>query len=171
MAFIVIASLPAPLGGMASALHYAPYLLLLVVAFFVSGANAPRSLAIFGTIIVGLLIACMVSSGQVAMWTVLSVGLFCSVMFSNIFALAIEGLGPLKSQASSLLIMAILGGAILPPLQGKIADVFGLQTSFVVPMLAFAYVVFFGLYGHQVGRPSTASSFEGSEALGSTGAV
>ena len=171
VAFIVIALLPAPLGGMAS--HYAPYLLLLVVAFFVSGANAPRSLATFGTIIVGLLIACMVSSGQVAMWTVLSVGLFCSVMFSNIFALAIEGLGPLKSQASSLLIMAILGGAILPPLQGKIADVFGLQTSFVVPMLAFAYVVFFGLYGYRVGRPAggTADALGGPEVLGSTGAV
>jgi FHS family L-fucose permease-like MFS transporter len=97
----------------------------------------------------------MFASGETAKWTVLAVGLFCSVMWSNIFALAIEGLGPLKSQASSLLVMAILGGAILPPLQGVIADHFGIQTSFMVPMIAFAYVAFYGLYGYRAGRSST----------------
>jgi FHS family L-fucose permease-like MFS transporter len=73
-------------------------------------------------------------------------------MWSNIFSLAIEGLGPLKSQASSLLVMAILGGAILPPMQGALADKFGIQSSFVIPMLAFAYVGFYGLYGYRAGR-------------------
>lgn len=78
--------------------------------------------------------------------------MFCSVMWSNIFSLAIEGLGRLKSQASSLLVMAILGGAVLPPLQGAVADKLGIQASFLVPMAAFAYVGFYGLYGFRAGR-------------------
>jgi FHS family L-fucose permease-like MFS transporter len=73
-------------------------------------------------------------------------------MWSNIFALAIEGLGPLKGQGSSLLVMAILGGAVLPPLQGAVADRCGVQFSFVVPMAAFAYIAFYGLYGYRAGR-------------------
>jgi FHS family L-fucose permease-like MFS transporter len=73
-------------------------------------------------------------------------------MWSNIFSLAIVGLGPLKSQASSLLVLAILGGAVLPPLQGALADRFGLQFSFVVPLIAFVYVGFYGLYGYRAGR-------------------
>jgi FHS family L-fucose permease-like MFS transporter len=77
-------------------------------------------------------------------------------MWSNIFSLAIEGLGALKSQASSLLVMAILGGAVLPPLQGALADRFGIQHSFVVPMVAFAYVAFYGAYGYRAGRATDA---------------
>jgi FHS family L-fucose permease-like MFS transporter len=77
-------------------------------------------------------------------------------MWSNIFSLAIEGLGPLKSQGSSLLVMAIFGGAVLPPLQGAVADQLGIQTSLVVPMAAFAYVGFYGLYGYRAGRRSAA---------------
>jgi FHS family L-fucose permease-like MFS transporter len=73
-------------------------------------------------------------------------------MWSNIFSLAIEGLGPLKGQASSLLVMAILGGAVLPPVQGFLADRLGIQQSFAVPMLAFAYVAFYGVFGHKAGR-------------------
>ena len=159
LAFAIIAFIPKL--GIDSALHYAPFLVLLVVAFFVGGASAPRMLAIFGTIIVGLLIASTITSGVVALWTVLAVGLFCSVMWSNIFSLAIEGLGPLKSQASSLLVMAIFGGAILPPVQGKLADLVGIQASFIVPMLAFAYVVFYGLFGHRAGRSPAALGSSG----------
>jgi FHS family L-fucose permease-like MFS transporter len=73
-------------------------------------------------------------------------------MWSNIFSLAIDGLGALKSQASSLLVMAILGGAVLPPIQGAVADRFGIQASFAVPIVAFVYVAFYGLYGYRAGR-------------------
>ena len=147
-AFVVAAAI----SGLADALHYAPFLAGLVIAFFIGEASANRMLALFGVIIMALLATVMGSSGTVAQWTVLGVGLFCSVMFSNIFSLAIEGLGPLKSQASSLLVMAILGGAILPPLQGLFADHIGIQYSFEVPMAAFAYVAFYGLYGYRAGR-------------------
>jgi FHS family L-fucose permease-like MFS transporter len=121
-------------------------------------------LAFFGAYGVGALIYYLlsVSSGDpinrigyrkgVVLGLLIAAGLFCSVMWSNIFSLAIEGLGPLKSQASSLLVMAILGGAILPPMQGALADKFGIQSSFVIPMLAFAYIGFYGLYGYRAGR-------------------
>jgi FHS family L-fucose permease-like MFS transporter len=140
------------LSGLGEALHYGVFLLILIAAFFLGESSAHRMLALFSAVIIALLAMGMTTAGQTAQWTILSVGLFCSVMWSNIFSLAIEGLGPLKSQASSLLVMAILGGAVLPPLQGTVADHFDIQLSFVVPMIAFAYVAFYGLYGYRAGR-------------------
>ena len=140
----------APATG--DALHYGALLAFLLAVFLLGGAHAGRMLAVFSLVIIGLLVVGMTGSGAAAKWAVLGIGLFCSVMWSNIFSLAIEGLGPLKSQASSLLVMAILGGALLPPLQGACADRFGIQASFVVPAIAFAYVAFYGLKGHRLGR-------------------
>jgi FHS family L-fucose permease-like MFS transporter len=92
------------------------------------------------------------------MWCVVAVGLFTSIGWSNTFSLALEGTGIYKSQVSSLLVMAILGGAVLPPLQGKIADVtHNLQISFFVPLVAYAYVAFYGLKGHRIGRGTEAA--------------
>ena len=89
------------------------------------------------------------------MWCVIGVGLFTSIGWPNIFSLALDGMGVHKSQVSSLLVMAILGGAILPPVQGYIADATkNLQLSFIVPLLAYAYVAFYGAVGHRVGRKS-----------------
>jgi FHS family L-fucose permease-like MFS transporter len=144
-------------SGQYNAFHYSAALVLLLVAFYLGEASAHRMLALFSAVIIGLLLTSMCATGETAKWSILGVGLFCSVMWSNIFSLAIEGLGPQKSQASSLLVMAILGGAVLPPLQGTIADNYGIQTSFVVPMLAFAYIAFYGLYGYKAGRTATAA--------------
>jgi len=140
------------LAGSASALHYGVPLTILLVAFFLGEASPQRMLCLFSGLIFALLVTGMMTTGETAKWSILGIGLFCSVMWSNIFALAIEGLGPLKSQGSSLLVMAILGGALLPPLQGAVADKFGIQTSFIVPMIAFAYIAFYGLYGYRAGR-------------------
>jgi len=140
------------LSGRDNALHYGPALAVLLVAFYLGEASAHRMLALFSVVIIGLLLTSMCTEGETAKWSILGVGLFCSVMWSNIFSLAIEGLGALKSQASSLLVMAILGGALLPPLQGAIADHFGIQTSFIVPIVAFAYIAFYGIYGYKAGR-------------------
>ena len=142
-------------SGRGNALHYGGGLLLLLVAFYLGEASAHRMLALFSAVIIGLLLTSMFGAGEMAKWCILAVGLFCSVMWSNIFSLAIEGLGPLKSQASSLLVMAILGGAILPPLQGALADRMGIQYSFIVPLIAFTYTAFYGLYGYRAGRRST----------------
>ena len=142
-------------AGRPNALGFGTFLAILLAAFYIGGANPQRMLTVFGLVIIVLLATGMFAAGDVAKWSILGVGLFCSVMWSNIFSLAIEGLGPLKSQASSLLVMAISGGAILPPLQGALADTIGIQRSFVVPMLAFAYVVFYGAYGYRAGRHLT----------------
>ena len=136
----------------ADAMNYGCLLVLLLVCFYLGGRTASRMLAVFSLVIIALLAIGMTASGELAKWSVLGIGLFCSVMWSNIFSLAIEGLGALKSQASSLLVMAILGGALLPPMQGAIADKFGIQYSFIIPLLAFTYIAFFGLYGYRAGR-------------------
>lgn len=153
VAFLVILSV----AGRTNAVPYGVFLGLLLAAFYVGGSSPHRMLTVFGLVIIGMLASGMVAAGEAAKWSVLGVGLFCSVMWSNIFSLAIEGLGSLKSQASSLLVMAISGGAILPPLQGALADSIGIQLSFVVPMLAFAYVVFYGVYGYRAGRQTSAN--------------
>ena len=143
--------------SLSNVLHYGMPLALLIVAFFLGESSPNRMLAMFSAVIIAMLVTGMLSAGETARWAILGVGLFCSVMWSNIFSLAIEGLGALKSQGSSLLVMSVLGGALLPPLQGAIADHFGIQSSFIVPVFAFAYVAFYGLYGYRAGRPAAAA--------------
>ncbi len=89
----------------------------------------------------------MLSFGHVAMWALLLVGLFNSIMFPSIFTLGIEGLGPLTGEASGLLIMAIVGGAIIPELQGLLADRIGLHHAFVLPVICYLYILFFAVKG------------------------
>lgn len=164
-AFLVILALPglsnalhlgwdrtAELCSPHNALRYGVFLAVLLVAFFLGESSPQRMLAIFSGVIILLLATGMMSTGETAQWAILCVGLFCSVMWSNIFSLAIEGLGPLKSQASSLLVIAILGGALLPPAMGIVADAWGVQFSFIVPIIAFAYIAFYGIYGYRAGR-------------------
>ncbi|MCD9085643.1 L-fucose:H+ symporter permease [Stenotrophomonas sp. SY1] len=112
-----------------------------------AGFSPRRLLALFATINVLLLVVTMSSEGQVALYSVVAIGLFNSIMFPTIFALSIERLGPLTNKGSSLLIMAIVGGAIVPYLQGVLADNIGLHHSFVLPLLCYAYIIFFGLAG------------------------
>jgi FHS family L-fucose permease-like MFS transporter len=83
------------------------------------------------------------------MWAIIGIGLFNSIMWSNIFTLAIEGLGKFKSQGSSLLVMMILGGAIVPVFQGMAADAYGVHASFFVPVICYAYIAFYGLRGYK----------------------
>jgi MFS transporter, FHS family, L-fucose permease len=131
---------------------YLPLLVLCWVMFQFGKANAGRSLTIFMGTIVVLLTTAIIAGGTVSMWCVVGVGLFSSIGWSNTFSLALEGTGAMKSQVSSLLVMAILGGAILPPLQGHIADLGGLEISYIVPLIAYSYVGFYGLIGHKIGR-------------------
>jgi FHS family L-fucose permease-like MFS transporter len=133
--------------------NYLPLLALCWLLFQFGRALAGRTLVIFCATIVVLLILAMVNGGKLAMWCVVGIGLFTSIGWPNIFSLALDGMGVYKSQVSSLLVMAVLGGAILPPLQGKIADLHGLQISYIVPLIAYAYVGFYGAIGHRIGRP------------------
>jgi FHS family L-fucose permease-like MFS transporter len=132
--------------------NYLPLLCLCWVLFQFGQALAGRTLLIFGLTIVLLLAVSMIQGGKLAMWCIVGIGLFTSIGWPNIFSLALDGMGVLKSQVSSLLVMAILGGALLPPMQGWIADHHGLQISFIVPLIAYAYVAFYGGFGHKIGR-------------------
>ena len=93
------------------------------------------------------------SSGPLAMWSLLAVGLFNSVMFPTIFSLAVTGLGRFTSNGSGVLCAAIVGGAIVPVLQGVLADHIGLQLSFFVPLICYVYICYYGLVGSRIKQP------------------
>lgn len=94
-----------------------------------------------------LVTASMLTTGHVAMWSILAVGFFNSIMFPSIFSLGVAELGPLTAGGSGLLNMAIVGGAILPLIQGVIADHIGIQHAFFIPVVCYVYIVFFALSG------------------------
>ncbi|WET49243.1 sugar MFS transporter [Chryseobacterium indologenes] len=122
------------------------FILLNFAAFFVGKAAPARTLSIFAAINVILLISTMVNHGEMAMYSVLGIGIFNSIMFSNIYTLAISGLGKYTSQGSSLVVMAILGGAIVPIFQGYLADQLGVQHSFIIPVFCYLVILIFGAY-------------------------
>ncbi|WP_428618843.1 glucose/galactose MFS transporter, partial [Shewanella sp.] len=94
-----------------------------------------------------LVVVAVVSEGAVAMWSILAVGLFNSIMFPTIFSLALKNLGPATAQGSGILCLAIVGGAVVPLAQGMLADAAGLSVSFLLPVLCYAYILFYGLNG------------------------
>jgi FHS family L-fucose permease-like MFS transporter len=110
---------------------------------------ANKILGVAAMIAALLVIASMLTFGHVAMWTIIAVGLFNSVMFPTIFTLAIEGLGPLTGDGSGLLVAAIIGGAIIPELQGLIADRIGIHHAFFLPILCYIYIMYYGFIGSQ----------------------
>jgi FHS family L-fucose permease-like MFS transporter len=111
-------------------------------------------LAFNGLCAIALLVAAINSSGQLAMWSVIAVGFFNSVMFPTIFTLAIRRLGPLTSRGSGLLCQAIVGGAIIPLIQGVAADATSVQTSFIVPCCCYVYIIWYALRGSAVNARS-----------------
>lgn len=129
-----------------------PFLIFLAVNYigFIIGKSQPgRTLTVFSVIIIGMLIITMLTSGQVALWCIIGIGLFNSIMWSNIFTLAIDGIGKHTSQGSSLLVMMILGGALIPLIQGKFADIMGgYHFSFIIPIVCYLFIAYYGWRGH-----------------------
>ncbi|HPF00679.1 MAG TPA: sugar MFS transporter [Bacteroidales bacterium] len=128
------------------------FLVLMAVNFgaFMLGRSKPaRTLGIFCLFIISLLLLTVFSTGELAMWAIIGIGLFNSIMWSNIFTLAIDKLGKHTSQGSSLLVMAILGGALLPPFLGIVADQIGLQMSYLILIIPYAYLAFYGFKGYK----------------------
>ena len=127
---------------------------LLLVALnlsgFLLGKNKPnRTLAVLAgaaVLLVGLTVA---STGHFAIWPIIAVGLFNSIMFPTIFTLAIEDLGPHTSQGSGILCMAIVGGAIVPFMMGMLADRFGVHHAFLLPMVGYLYILYYGVAGYK----------------------
>jgi FHS family L-fucose permease-like MFS transporter len=114
-----------------------------IIAFFISNDKPARTLLIFGLLGVAAMVTGIYTTGTIAIYAFLSGGLFCSIMWPCIFSLAIAGLGKYTTQGSAFLIMMILGGGIIPPLQGKLADVIGIHQSYWVPAACFAFLAFF----------------------------
>jgi len=133
-------------------LYYAFCVLVLIAAFYMSQDKPVRTLLLFASLgLIAMLIG-IFSTGEIAIYAFLSGGLFCSIMWPAIFALSIAGLGKWTTQGSAFLIMMILGGGIIPPIQGKIADYlqtksdvagYGIHNSYWVAVICFAYLAFF----------------------------
>lgn len=121
------------------------------ISVFYLGRFLPqRTLCLFAISVMILLLLTVFGQGHLALWSVIAIGLFNSVMFPTIFALAIKGLGSYTGQGSSLLVMAIVGGAVIPPIQGLVADVTGsIQLSFLVPLICYVYIAHYGFAGYK----------------------
>jgi FHS family L-fucose permease-like MFS transporter len=124
-------------------LFYIPYILIATAIFILSGDNPARTLLILSLTAGVMMIIGLVSTGNLALYSFISGGLFCSVMWPCIFALAINGLGKYTNQGSSLLVMMILGGAVIPPFQGILVDVLNPHLSYIVTVFCFAYLAWY----------------------------
>ncbi|MGF7038153.1 MFS transporter [Mucilaginibacter lappiensis] len=130
---------------------YAICVAILIVAFFLGQQKPTRTLSVLGLLGMAFMLVGLFTTGRVATFAFISGGLCCSIMWPSIFSLAITGLGKYTSQGSAFLIMMILGGSIIPPLQGKIADgsndvvkgMSGIHFSYIVPVIGFAYLAYF----------------------------
>lgn len=131
-------------------LFFAICIAVQIGGFFLAKDNAVKTLKTFSLLGVLAMIIGLSSTGNIALFAFLSGGLFCSIMWPCIFTLSIAGLGKYTSQGSAFLIMMILGGAIIPPLQGKLADVFGIQPSYIVAALCFGYLLFYAFITKRV---------------------
>jgi FHS family L-fucose permease-like MFS transporter len=105
---------------------------------------AGRVLSLFALLAIVMIAISISTNGLISMWSILAVGLFNSIMFPTIFTLTLEGLGDLKAQASGLLCMAIVGGAIIPFAFGGLIDKFGFKTAFILTLLCYGYILYYG---------------------------
>lgn len=114
-----------------------------IAAFFICRDKPARTLMVFSFLGVAAMVIGLLSSGTVAIYAFLAGGLACSIMWPAIFSLSIIGLGKYTAQGSAFLVMMILGGGIIPPIQGKLSDIIGIHESYVIPVICFAYLAFF----------------------------
>jgi FHS family L-fucose permease-like MFS transporter len=125
-------------------LYYFPCIVLIIAGFYLAQEKPARTMLLFGGTGALLMLAGMLCKGYLAAYLFVSGGLFCSVMWPCIFSLALAGLGKYTNQASSLLVMMILGGALIPPGQGLLSDQIGIHFSYIVPLCGFVYLAYFG---------------------------
>jgi MFS transporter, FHS family, L-fucose permease len=127
--------------------------------------RAQRALAFVSLTASLLVILAIAAHGHVAMWAIVSCGLFNSVMWPCIFPLSVQGLGRFTSQGSGILIMMVVGGAVIPEVQGFLADRFGYQPSFTIVLLCYLYILFFALRGHRIRNVVEATGSPGAEVI------
>lgn len=136
------------LTGLGKTLTFLGLVAVNFIAFNLGKQKPGRTLAILALCAASLVVISMLTNGQFAMWSILAVGLFNSIMFPTIFTLAIAGLGKHTGQGSGILCTAIVGGAIIPVLQGVFADNIGIHHAFILPVLCYMYIAFYGMKGH-----------------------
>jgi FHS family L-fucose permease-like MFS transporter len=122
---------------------YVVCIAVLIAGFFIGQQKPVRTLTLFGILGVLAMVIGLMTTGRVGLFAFISGGLCCSIMWPSIFALSIAGLGKYTGQGSAFLIMMILGGSIIPPVQGILADTSGIHLSYVIPVVCFAYLAFF----------------------------
>ncbi|MBI3512116.1 MAG: MFS transporter [Bacteroidetes bacterium] len=126
-------------------LKYIPFIILVIIGFFLAMEKPARTMLLFALMAAVMITIGIFTSNEWSTYFFVSGGLFCSVMWPCIFSLSIAGLGKYTSQASSLLIMMILGGSLIPPFQGYLSDhATGIHFSYIVPLIGFLYLAFFG---------------------------
>ena len=125
-------------------------IIIQIIGFYLAKDNAITTMKIFSLLGVLAMLIGVLASGKIALFAFLTGGLFCSIMWPCIFALSINGIGKYTSQGSSFLIMMILGGAIIPPVQGKLADIFSIQESYWVAVLCFAFLLIYSFITQKV---------------------
>ena len=135
-------------NNMAPLYGYIACVLILIAAFYLGQDKPAKTLLIFSLLGMACMLTGIFTTGTVATYAFLGGGLFCSIMWPAIFALCIAGLGKYTSQGSAFLIMMILGGAIIPPIQGKMADIasIGIHNSYWVTVFCFAYLALFAVW-------------------------
>jgi len=144
-----VMSLPPKLAGEKVAFYWGGAMVGRFVGAYLLNKFNPGRLLAFNALGAVLLVALSVAStGPLAMWSLLAVGLMNSIMFATIFTLAVAGLGRHTEEASGLLNVAIVGGAVVPLLFGMVADAGTLRLAFVLPVLCYAYIAWYGLRGH-----------------------
>ena len=111
-------------------------------------------LAICAVVAMVLVVISMLTLGHAAMWSILAVGLFNSIMFPSIFTLGIAEMGPLTGEASGLLVTAIVGGAIIPEIQGVLADKIGIHHAFIIPVICYLFIAYYGWRGSRIIQPA-----------------
>lgn len=125
--------------------YYIVCVIVQIIAFFFSKDKPARTLIVFGAFgIVAMLIG-LLTTGITAIYAFLAGGLACSIMWPSIFSLSIIGLGKYTSQGSAFLVMMILGGGIIPPIQGKLSDIIGIHQSYIIAVVCFAYLTLFAV--------------------------
>jgi FHS family L-fucose permease-like MFS transporter len=127
----------------------------LLGAGILTKVNSGKLVGIFGFAAAALITTSMFTTGNMAIWTLVLCGFFNSIMFPNIFTLGIHGLGPMTSKGSGLIMTAVVGGAIIPPAIGALADKVGIAHSFIIPVICYLYIAYYGMWGSKPTRTVT----------------
>jgi FHS family L-fucose permease-like MFS transporter len=133
-------------------LPYAVMIALCFLFFAVTRTHAGTTIGLFAIVAAALTVFSMATAGKFALWSILGIGLFNSIMWSNIFTLSIRGLEEDTPQGSSLLVMMIVGGALMPLIQGALMDHLGVRLSLSIVLVGYLYLMFFGFRGWKVGQ-------------------